>query len=207
MTAKRKTKFLILLLAVLMLLSAGGCGSDKGSGSSSVDDPSTRQAELMGPGKFKKTFSARGDLTDRAESAGEEEGVSLLASNIDSHANIFNYIDVTGEVDLADLENEYFIEKFQKGLNRSDSYQYSKMKLLEKGSNYYIYKVKIQNRESEENQPMLFIFVEKGSKTYELIAVDMEAEDASSFSDSFRKIVDELITIKEIEPEKKGWFR
>lgn len=198
-------KCLSLLLAGLLLLSAAGCASDGDHGSGSVDDPSTRQAELMGAKQFKKTFSARGDLTDRNGSS-EEEETFLLAKNIDGHANLFNYIDATGEIDLADLEKEAFIEKFQNKLNQSGSYQYNDMELQEMGSNYYIYKVKIQNRESGEEKPELFVFVENGEKTWEIIAVDMEAENPSAFTDSFQSIVGEILTIKEVEPEKKGWF-
>ena len=205
MTSLPTKKCLPLLLACLLLLSAAGCASDRDSGSGSADDPSTRQAELMGAQEFRKTFSARGEINNLSGSA-EEGGTFLLAKNIDGHPNLFNYIDATGEIDLTDLENPAFIEKFQEKLNRSGSYQYNDMELLEMGSNYYIYKVKIQNRESGEEQPELFIFVENGEKTWEIIAVDMEAEDASGFTDPFQSIVGEILTIKEVEPEKKGWF-
>ena len=226
MKIKDKWKWLSLLLTVFLLLSAAGCGKDPAGESSeqsgSADDPNTRYATLMGAKHFINTFKGRGKLTDRTEaqgSDGEDAPVSLLLRNVDGDANVFYYLDVTGEVDLEDLEKDNYIPDFQKRLNQnSDTYHYSKMERLDHGVNYCEFRVSIEDRAAEEalssdeesasvqknreSRPMIFYYVQKGKKLYEVIGLDMEAEDASSFSKSFQNILDEMVTVKEVSDEE-----
>lgn len=55
----------------------------------------------------------------------------------------------------------------------------------------------------KDSKPMLFFYIEKGKKVYEIIGLDMEAEDATAFSESFQGILDEIVTIKEVEPKEE----
>ena len=150
----------------------------------------------------------------------DEERVALLASGIDGKAYVFNYFDATDEVDLEDMAKDDFIKEYRKKLNDSSTiYQYTKMELMDYGENYYKYLVKIRNKSTDEElssetgnsedelantekKPMVFFFVKKGMKTYEIIGLDMEAKDASAFTDSFQEILDEIVTIKTVSPKK-----
>ena len=216
------SKWLSLLLIAVMIVSFAGCSNQVESVSGSVDDPSTRRAELISPRSFKSTFYARSDVKDNSVVSGsaDEERVALLASGIDGKAYVFNYFDATDEVDLEDMAKDDFIKEYRKKLNDSSTiYQYTKMELMDYGENYYKYLVKIRNKSTDEElssetgnsedelantekKPMVFFFVKKGMKTYEIIGLDMEAEDASAFTDSFQEILDEIVTIKTVSPKK-----
>ena len=253
-----------MLLAAFLLVPVTGCGKSSSDESSepgeSADNPNTRYASLMGVKNFKETFKPRGRMTDQAkssESAEEESPVSLLVRNVDGDANVFYYIDATGTVDLEDLAKEEYIPDFQKQLNdNSDTYQYRQMELLDRGANYWKFKVSIEDKDTEEelsaeeettsekksgskngtaskkdpsakkdtnskdgaasgeesedtqveedSKPMLFFYIEKGKKVYEIIGLDMEAEDAAAFSESFQGILDEIVTVKEVEPKEEA---
>ena len=214
MKQSKNRRWLSALLVCVMLLSAGGCAARGEQDSGSADNSSERYAVLMGAKKFKDTYRTRGDMTDHAESAEDESGISLLVSNIDGRDNIFYYLDATGEVDLDDMEKEKFVPDFLERLNKtSDAYHYSDMELLSRGANYYEYKVTIADSQSDETteealssaeesvpekNPMVFLFVEKGEKTLEVIGLDMEAEDDTAFSESFQEILDEIVVMKEV---------
>ena len=231
-----------------------GCGEQPVSQSSdSVEAPPVRYAELMSAKEFRETFKARGRMHSFTDSADEELRASLVVRKIDGEENVFHYDDVTGELDLKDLDDEKFIPDFLKGLNRSsDSCHYSDMKLIDRGDNFYEFKVSITTKEAEEaaaaekdtedslsaesevkkteragsdgqsgeaeeelsseketpealvqddSRPMLFLFVKQGKKTLELIGLDLEAENAEAFSDSFLEILDEIVTVRE-EPSE-----
>lgn len=161
MNKRKKWMSRLLLLTVLLLMVMTGCGKQNvqssGSAESAMpeDNPTSRYAKLMGVQTFKETFKPRGKMTDHSGdggSADREAPVSLLVSNIDSEANVFYYLDATDEVDLKDLEKEQFIPDFLKGLNKtSDTYHYSEMELMERGVNYYKFKVTINNKDTGED--------------------------------------------------------
>ena len=218
-----KYKWLSVFLVVIFLFSVTGCGKTQPADSGSADEALSRHAELIDARQFKRTFYFRADMEDhsvRSEST-EEDRTALLARNIDGKANVFYYLDVTGEVDLEDLEKEDFLRDFRKRLNEeSDDYQYTKVELIDHGANYYEYRAKIRNKSVEEElsaetetadssaevekRPMLFMFVKKGKRTYELIGLDMEAEDATAFSESFQGILDEIAPITQKSSKEKS---
>ena len=168
MKITKKWKWFSCLLAGMLLLTAAtGCGkpsqsvqSSESSGPSEIssaeaeDDPSTRYATLISVQNFIETFKPRGKMTDYSgstDSAEEEAPVSLLLRNVDDEGNIFYYLDATGQVYLKDLKKDRFIHDFVKGLNKSsDSYHYSDMELMDRGANYYRFKVTIKNKDSGE---------------------------------------------------------
>ena len=90
-------------------------------------------------------------MTGLPDSAEEEAGISITVKKIDEEENVFQYNDVTGEVDLKDLKSETFISDFQKSLNRnSDSHDFRNMELIDSGTNFYEFKVSIMDRKTDE---------------------------------------------------------